>query len=63
MTRTREPRAPAPVLRNESRAQRSGSVTRCRRAYGVTGSRVLPRGSACGLHSRKNPVVSALESY
>lgn len=62
MTLSREPLAPAPVLRNESRAQRSGSATRHRGANSVTGSRVLPRGSACGLHGRKNLVVSALGS-
>lgn len=63
MTRSREPLAPAPVLRNEQRARRSGSATRYRRANSVTGSRVLPRGSVCGLHGRNNRVVSERGSY
>lgn len=64
MSATREPRAPAPVLRNETRVRVSGVLMRRGMARAaLSGSRVLPWGAACGLHGRNNPVVSARGSY
>lgn len=64
MSRTREPRAPAPVVRIDTRVRVSGGLMRC----GVSnandsGLRVLPGPPGCGLHGRNSSVVSALESY